>query len=198
MTAHETVLAFGGAAAWRAWLKAHHAQGEAVLLRIDKTGARGALSYAQALDLALAFGWIDSRKQALDETAWLQRFSRRKAQSPWSKINCVKAEALIAAGKMQAPGLAEVERAKADGRWQWAYDGARGASVPDDLAAALKRAPRARAFFEQLDGANRYAILYRVQTAKKQQTRAERIARLVNMCARHETIHPPAKKKAPR
>ena len=158
------------------------------MLRIAKGKAK-ALSYAQALDVALAWGWIDSRKQALDADAWLQRFTPRTAKSPWSKINCAKAEALIAACAMQA-GLAEVERAKGDGRWARAYDGARTSEVPADLAAALARNKRALTFFAKLDGANRYAILYRVQTAKKAETRAARIKRFVGMCARGERIHP--------
>jgi uncharacterized protein YdeI (YjbR/CyaY-like superfamily) len=166
------------------------------MLRITKGKAQRSITYAQALDVALAWGWIDSRKQALDADAWLQRFTPRTAKSSWSKINCAKAEALIAAGTMQPPGLAEVERAKQDGRWVRAYDGARTAGLPADLAVALARNARARAFFETLDGANRYAILYRVQAAKKPQTRAERITRFVAMCARHETIHPPRKAKS--
>jgi uncharacterized protein YdeI (YjbR/CyaY-like superfamily) len=186
----EPILAFTRAADWHAWLVSHHAASQGVLLRIAKAGGQTTLTYAQALDVALAWGWIDSRKRALDARAWLQRFTRRTAKSPWSKINCTKAEALIAAGAMEPPGLAEVERAKRDGRWERAYDGARNSTVPPDLAAALARNARARAFFAALDGANRYAILYRVQTAKKPQTRVERIARFVAMCARHETIHP--------
>ena len=186
----ELVFTFAHAADWNAWLTSHHGSSKGVLLRIAKGGAKKSITYAEALEVALAWGWIDSQKQALDATAWLQRFTPRRAKSPWSKINRAKAEALIAAGKMKAPGLAEVERAKSDGRWEDAYDGARTSSVPADLAAALGRAPRARAFFDKLDGANRYAILYRVQTAKKPETRAERIARFVAMCARHETIHP--------
>ena len=121
---------------------------------------------------------------------WLQRFTPRTAKSAWSKINRAKVETLIAAGTMAAPGLAEVERAKRDGRWDRAYDGARSSSVPADVVAAFARNARARAFFETLDAANRYAILYRVQTAKKPETRAERITRFVALCARHETIHP--------
>ena len=190
----EPILAFARAADWHAWLATHHEQPHAVLLRIAKSGVKS-ITYAQALDVALAWGWIDSRKQALDESAWLQRFSPRTAKSPWSKINCLKAEGLIAAGTMQPPGLAEVERAKRDGRWERAYDGARAAIVPPDLVAAFARNAGARAFFEKLDGANRYAILYRVQTAKKPETRAERIVRFVAMCARGETIHPKVKKK---
>jgi uncharacterized protein YdeI (YjbR/CyaY-like superfamily) len=185
----EPILIFKNAAAWHAWLAAHHDGASAVLLRIGKAGAKS-ITYAEAIEVALAWGWIDSRKQSLDGSAWLQRFSRRTAKSPWSKINCRKAEGLIAAGAMQPPGLSEVERAKRDGRWERAYDGARASRVPDDLAAALARTKRALAFFEKLDGANRYAILYRVQTAKKPETRAARIARFVAMCAQGEAIHP--------
>lgn len=194
----EPVLSFAGAAAWRTWLASHHATSSGVLLRIPKKGASRAITYAEALEGALAWGWIDSQKRALDATAWLQRFTPRAAKSPWSKINRAKAEAMIAAGTMEAPGLAEVERAKRDGRWERAYDGARSSAVPADLAAALDRKPRARAFFDALDGANRYAILYRVQGAAKPETRAERIARFVEMCARGETIHPrrPARRKS--
>jgi uncharacterized protein YdeI (YjbR/CyaY-like superfamily) len=191
----EPILAFARAADWRAWLASHHDEPRAVLLRIDKSGAKS-ITYAEALDIALAWGWIDSQKRALDESAWLQRFSPRSVKSPWSKINRQKAEGLIAAGIMQPPGLAEVARAKRDGRWERAYDGARAASVPPDLTAAFARNARARAFFEQLDGANRYAILYRVQAAGKPETRSERITRFVAMCARGETIHPAKKKSA--
>lgn len=190
----EPVLAFSRASEWHAWLRSHHASSRGVLLRIPKRGAGETLSYAEALDVALAWGWIDSQKRALDANAWLQRFTPRTAQSPWSKINRAKAEALISSRKMEAPGLAEVERAKRDGRWERAYDGARTSSVPADLASAFARNARARAFFETMDAANRYAILYRVQTAKKPETRAERIERFVTMCARHETIHPSRRK----
>jgi uncharacterized protein YdeI (YjbR/CyaY-like superfamily) len=189
-TAKEPILAVTGAADWHAWLASHHRGSAGVLLRIAKRGQEASISYAEALDVALAWGWIDSQKRAIDASAWLQRFTPRQARSPWSKINRSKAEALIASGRMQAPGLAEVERAKRDGRWERAYDGARTSGVPEDLAKALARNVRARAFFADLDGANRYAILYRVQTAKKPETRGERIARFVAMCSRHETLHP--------
>jgi len=149
-----------------------------------------AMTYAEALDVALAWGWIDSQKLPLDDNAWIQRFTPRTKQSPWSKINRAKAEALIANGGMETPGLAEVERAKRDGRWERAYDGAKTSTVPPDLAEALDRNARARAFFEALDGANRYAILYRVTTAKLPATRAKRIATFVAMCAAHQTLHP--------
>jgi uncharacterized protein YdeI (YjbR/CyaY-like superfamily) len=178
-------------------LAAHHASSRGLWLKIAKkeSGSRS-ITYAEAVDVALAWGWIDGQKARFDDVWWLQRFTRRTAKSPWSKINCAKAETLIAAGTMKAPGLAEVERAKRDGRWEQAYDGARASSVPADLVAALARNARARAFFETLDGRNRYAILYRVQTAKKPETRAERIRRFVALCARHETIHPRGQTKS--
>ena len=186
----EPILAVSCPADWYEWLAAHHGGSRGVLLRIAKKGAREAITYAEALDVALAWGWIDSQKRALDADAWLQRFTPRTKKSPWSKINRAKAEALISAGTMEPPGLAEIDRAKRDGRWEQAYDGRRTSAVPGDLAAALERDACARVFFEALDGANRYAILYRVQTAKKPETRADRIARFVAMCARHETLHP--------
>lgn len=189
------VLSFAAARAWLDWLATHHASSRGLWLKIAKKGTdSNSVTYAEALDAALAWGWIDGQKRTLNEVWWLQRFTRRTAKSPWSKINRAKAEALIATGTMEVPGLAEVERAKHDGRWERAYDGARSSSMPADLVAALARNARARAFFETLDGANRYAILYRVQTAKKPETRAERINRFVALCARHETIHPPRKK----
>lgn len=158
---------------------------------IAKKSARiGSVTYAEALEVALAWGWIDGKKQAHDDEAWVQRFTRRTAKSPWSKINRDKALALISADAMAPPGLAEVERAKRDGRWNAAYDSSRTSTVPPDLAAALRANPRAAAFFPTLDRANRYAILYRVQAAKKAETRAERIGRFVTMLAQQKTIHP--------
>src|SRR4051812_4941640 len=185
------VLSFATASAWSKWLATHHASSRGLWLKIakKKPGSKS-LTYSEAIDGALAWGWIDGQKAAFNESWWLQRFTPRTARSPWSKINRAKADRLIAAGTMAAPGLAEVERAKRDGRWERAYDGARSSNVPEDLAAAFARNARARVFFETLDGANRYAILYRVQTAKKPETRAERIRRFVALCARHETIHP--------
>jgi uncharacterized protein YdeI (YjbR/CyaY-like superfamily) len=190
-----TALSFATARAWSEWLVAHHASSRGLWLKIAKKSAKksagpASVTYPEALDGALAWGWIDGQKRTLNDAWWLQRFTPRTTKSPWSKINCTKAETLIAAGTMEAPGLAEVERAKRDGRWERAYDGARSSSVPADLAAALTRNARARAFFETLDAANRYAILYRVQTAKKPETRAERITRFVALCAEGETIHP--------
>lgn len=182
---------------WSEWLESNHSGSRGVWLRIAKKGSEKTISYAEALDVALAWGWIDSQKRPLDASAWAQRFSPRTNKSPWSKINRAKAEALIAAGTMEAPGLAQVERAQRDGRWERAYDGARTSSVPADLADALMRNARAKAFFETLDSANRYAILYRIQTANSPKTRADRIERFVAMCARHETLHPQRPPKAP-
>ncbi len=185
------VLTFATARAWSQWLAKHHASSQGLWLKIAKKGTDSAsVTYAEALHGALAWGWIDGQKATANDVWWLQRFTPRTAKSSWSKINRAKAEALIAAGTMELPGLAEVERAKRDGRWERVYDGARSSSVPADLVAAFARNRRARAFFDTLDGANRYAILYRVQTAKKPETRAQRITRFVALCARHETIHP--------
>jgi uncharacterized protein YdeI (YjbR/CyaY-like superfamily) len=189
----EPILRFSAAAEWDAWLAKNHDRSGAVLLRISK--AKGSeLPYARALDTSLARGWIDSQTRALDASAWLQRFSPRTAKSPWSKINRGRAEALIASGAMNPPGLVEVERARADGRWTRAYDSPRTAQVPSDLASALARNSRARAFFDALDGANRYAILWRVQTAKKPETRARRIEQFVALCASGKTLHPASRR----
>jgi len=189
------VLVPASAVAWQAWLAKNHAGSRGVLLLIPKKDPEHTLSYVAAVESALAWGWIDSQKRALDASAWLQRFTPRSAQSPWSKINRDKATQLIADGRMKAPGLREVERARADGRWARAYAGARTATVPPDLARALAEEPKARAFFEQLDSANRYAILYRVTTVKRPETRARRIQEFVALCAAGETIHPARKKK---
>lgn len=184
------------AAQWATWLTEHHASSTGVRLLLSKQG-KGArtLSYAEAVEGALMWGWIDGQKWAHDDRAWLQRFTRRRARSAWSKINREKAEALLRAGKMQPPGLREVERARQDGRWDAAYDSARTSQVPDDLAQALARSKAASAFFATLDGTNRYAILYRIQTAKKPETRAARIAKFVAMLANHETLHPARRKR---
>jgi uncharacterized protein YdeI (YjbR/CyaY-like superfamily) len=188
-----------GAADWHAWLAAHHASATGARVMLTKRGAPPPrLSYAEALEAALSWGWIDGQKWAHDAHTWLQRFTPRRSRSAWSKINRSKAEALIAAGRMQPAGLAEVERARDDGRWAAAYDSSRTAQVPDDLAAALAANRTAQAFFAEIDAANRYAILYRVQTAKKPETRAARIATLVAMLGRHETVHPRRSARAAR
>jgi uncharacterized protein YdeI (YjbR/CyaY-like superfamily) len=182
---------------WDKWLSKHHATSSGVWLVLHKkVSSEPSVTYLEAVETALAWGWIDAKKMAKDEISWVQRFTQRTAKSPWSKINRDKALALIASGAMRPPGLAEVERAQKDGRWEAAYDSAKTSTVPDDLAKALGANRRAAAFFDKLDRTNRYAILYRVQTAKKPETRAARIAQFVDMMARGETLHPPRKQKS--
>lgn len=192
------VMPFASPALWEKWLAAEHASSGGLWLKLAKKGcADPSVTYAEALDVALCYGWIDGQKRPLDEEYWLQGFSPRKSRSKWSKINCGKADALIAAGRMQAAGLREVEAAKADGRWDAAYSGQATADVPEDLQQALDANPAAAEFFTTLDRANRYAILYRVQEPKLPATRAKRIEKFVAMLQAHETIHPvsPAKAK---
>lgn len=183
-------MEFGSAEAFRSWLDKNHAQPNAIRLKIAKKGTGVAsVTYSEALDEALCYGWIDGQKEAFDETWFVQRFTPRRARSRWSKINRERVERLIAEGRMQPTGLAQVEAAKADGRWAAAYDGSRTATVPEDLQAALDADPRAKAFFETLNSANRYAIVYRVQDAKRPETRAKRIAQFVEMCREGRTLH---------
>ncbi|HEX2604633.1 MAG TPA: YdeI/OmpD-associated family protein [Oxalicibacterium sp.] len=175
---------------WESWLQSHHETSQGVWLRIAKKGAdQASVSYAEALETALCFGWIDGQKKALDEHYWLQRFTPRRPRSIWSKVNCLKAQALVEQGRMQPAGLKEIALAKEDGRWANAYDSARTMTMPEDLAIALDAEPAAAAFFATLDSANRYAVLWRVQTAKKAETRAKRIRQYVEMLARKEKIH---------
>ena len=185
-------VSFADRDASSAWLADHHDRSAGVWLRLAKgaAAARGALTYAEAVEVALIHGWIDGQKKSGDARSWLQKFTPRGAKSLWSKINCGKAEALIAAGRMHAAGLAAVARAKEDGRWAAAYEPSSRAVVPDDLAAALKANAKARDAFATLNAANRYAILFRVHTAKKAETRARRIEQLVAMLARGERLHP--------
>ncbi|MBS2965570.1 YdeI/OmpD-associated family protein [Actinocrinis puniceicyclus] len=186
------ILSFASAPLWAAWLAEHHAHTpDGLWLKIARRESGiPSVTYAEALDEALCFGWIDGQKNKLDERWWLQRFTPRRARSRWSKVNTEKALALIAAGRMQPAGLREVEAAKADGRWERAYDGQSAAQVPPDLQAALEANPRAAQFFATLTGANRYAVLYRIHDAKRPQTRADRIAKFIAMLERGETIHP--------
>ncbi|MGW4516340.1 YdeI/OmpD-associated family protein [Streptomyces sp. NPDC004393] len=185
------IVAFASAEAFEEWLDERHASSAGVWLKIrKKTPGVAALDYAQALDVALCFGWIDGQKKKFDDENWLQRFTPRTRASRWSKINRDKAAALIEQGRMRPAGLAEVERAKADGRWDAAYDGASTASVPEDLARALASEPAAAEFFATLDSRNRYAVLYRVQDAKKPETRVRRIEKYVAMLAEGKKIYP--------
>lgn len=181
---------FNSAKAFEAWLKKNHSTSDGLWLKIAKRSAgKPSVTYPEAVEIALCWGWIDGQKKGLDEQHFLQRFTPRRARSIWSKINVDKVAALIEAGRMQTPGLAQVEAAKADGRWAKAYDGARTSKVPEDLVAALNSEPRARAFFATLNAANRYAVLWRIQTAVKPETRARRITQFVEMLARGETVH---------
>lgn len=181
---------FATARGWAAWLAKHHATSDGVWLLIAKAGApQGTVSYAQAVEVALCHGWIDGQSRGGDPY-WRQRFTPRRARSLWSRINRERALALIEAGRMAPAGLAEVQRAQADGRWEAAYDPPRRAAVPPDFAAALAAEPGAEAFFATLDGTNRYALLWRLQTAKRADTRARRIAQYVALLARGETLHP--------
>ena len=185
------VLAFASQAAWREWLEAQHASSKGLWLKIAKKGSGAdTVSYAEALDVALCYGWIDGQKDAFDARWWLQRFTPRGRRSKWSKINCAKATALIEAGRMRPAGLREVERAKADGRWEAAYDSPSNLTVPQDLADALEANPEAKAFFATLNRTNRYAILYRLHDAKRPGTRAQRIKKFVAMLGRGEALYP--------
>jgi uncharacterized protein YdeI (YjbR/CyaY-like superfamily) len=180
---------FSSSADWEAWLEANH-RGRGVWIKVAKKASGiESVTTAEALDVALCFGWIDSRREALDEQYFLQRYTPRQPRGRWSRINREKVERLTAEGRMRASGLAEVDRAKADGRWDAAYDGQRTATVPDDLERELAARPTAKAFFETLDSQNRYAILYRLDDAKKPETRARRLAKFVAMLEAGETIH---------
>jgi uncharacterized protein YdeI (YjbR/CyaY-like superfamily) len=185
------VISFESGEAFESWLATEHASSAGIWLKIAKKGsATQTISYADALAVALCYGWIDGQKGKLDDDFWLQRFTPRKPGSRWSRINTDRATELIESGRMRPAGQAEVDRAKADGRWAAAYASSSTITVPDDLAAELSRNDQARAFFETLSGANRYAILYRVTTARRPETRAQRIATYVAMLARHETLYP--------
>lgn len=182
---------FADAVAWERWLE-RHPQSSGVWLKIAKKDAGiPSVTYAEALDVALCHGWIDGQKKGFDAQFFLQRFTPRRARSTWSKINVAKIDVLTAAGRMRPAGLREVEAAKADGRWDAAYDGARSMDVPPELAKALALAKnrKAKVFFDALDKTNRYAVCWRVQTAVKPETKLARVEKLVAMLARGEKIH---------
>lgn len=184
------IMLFETQDAWEAWLDSNHEHSDGVRLQIaKKASGQRSVSYAEALESALCFGWIDSKKQAHDDHYWLQRFTPRRTKSVWSAINREKAETLIQQGRMRDAGLREVERAKDDGRWDAAYPSQSQATVPPDLQAALDADEKARAFFETLNSTNRYAIIYRVTSAKKSDTRQRRIAQFVQMLADGKKIY---------
>ncbi len=185
------VLGFANQAAWESWLDEHHGLSAGIWLKIAKKGSGvDTVSYADALEVAICFGWIDGQKGSLDESYWLQRFTPRKPGSKWSKINTDKAAELIKAGRLRPAGQRQVELAQADGRWAAAYEGQRTITVPEDLQRELARNDAAREFFATLSGVNRYALLYRIGNVKRPETRAKKIAQYVAMLAEHKTIHP--------
>jgi uncharacterized protein YdeI (YjbR/CyaY-like superfamily) len=177
---------------WHTWLRAHHAESDGVWLVLAKKGTTQptTLSYDEALEEAICFGWIDGQLGRRDAATFRRRFTPRKTRSPWSKRNVAIVEKLIAAGRLQPPGDDEVQKAKRDGRWEAAYAGQAAIEVPEDLAKALRDNADARVAFEQLTSSNRYSILYRIASAKRADTRRRRIEQFVDMLARGETIHP--------
>ena len=185
------VISFASRDAWGAWLQEQHATSKGLWLKFAKkdTGIE-TVTYPEAVEAALCYGWIDGQKASFDHHYWLQRFTPRRPRSKWSKINRQKATELIERGEMKPAGLREVERAKADGRWDAAYDAQSTATVPEDLRRELDKDDRAREFFATLDSANRYAILYQIQDAKKPETRARRIQKYVAMLNEQKKIYP--------
>ena len=176
--------------AWKTWLAKHHADAPGIWLQLAKKDSGiPSVSYAEAVEIALCFGWIDGQAQRLDDAYFLQRFTPRKRNSIWSQVNRAKALDLIDRGLMQPAGLVAIEQAKANGRWDSAYAGPRSVNVPEDLKAALQERPKAAAFFATLKGQNRYAILFRLQTTKKPETRAAKLRKFVEMLERGETIY---------
>ncbi len=175
---------------WAAWLERNHGESAGVWLQIAKKGSKlQSVTYKEALKLALCYGWIDGQTRPESDEAWLQRFLPRSAGSVWSKINREKALALIASGAMKPAGLDAIENAKRAGRWETTYDSPSRAVVPGDFQAALDANSKAKAFFETLDKGNRYAVLWRIQTVKKTETRARKIAQFIGMLERKEKIH---------
>jgi uncharacterized protein YdeI (YjbR/CyaY-like superfamily) len=184
------VRAFASQDEWEAWLDAEHANSDGVWVKFAKKGSGvQTVVYAEALDVALCYGWIDSQVMTLDERFYLQKFTPRRSRSKWSQINREKIEQLTKAGRMKPAGLEQVELAKADGRWDASYPSASTIEVPDDLQKALDANPKAAAFFATLSGSNRYAFLYRLHDAKRPETRARRLEKFVGMLERGEKIY---------
>ena len=196
MPAEIESLLFPSQAHFAAWLAEHHQSSDGVWLRhAKKASPEPSVSYQEALEVALCFGWIDGQKRSFDTHHFLQRWTPRRARSLWSKVNRDKVLRYIAEGKMQPAGHAEIERARADGRWDAAYDSSSTAVAPADLLAAFERHPGAAEFFASLNAQNRYAVLFRVQTAKRPETRARKVEEFAAMLARGESVHPPMAKK---
>ena len=190
-SADSVVKLFKDQKSWDAWLDKHAESSPGLWLRVAKKSAKlKSVTHAEALEVALCHGWIDGQRKALDGESFLQKFTPRRSKSIWSKINRTKALELIEAGRMRPTGHAAIERARQSGLWEAAYDSHRTAVVPEDLAAALEKSPRAKAFFQTLNSQNRYAILFRVQTAKRIETRKRRIENFVAMLESHRKLYP--------
>jgi uncharacterized protein YdeI (YjbR/CyaY-like superfamily) len=188
---HLPIISFATQQDWESWLKEHHTATRGMWLKIAKkdTGIPS-LSYAEAVESALCYGWIDGQKAAGDEQYWLQKFTPRGPKSMWSKVNCDKATALLASDRMQPAGIRQVELAKADGRWETAYDSQSKISIPDDFQRELDNNQKAQEFFTTLNSVNRYAILFRIQTAKKPETRSARIKKFIEMLSNNQKLYP--------
>lgn len=190
-----SIRLFATQADWAAWLEKNHHNPDGLWLRIaKKDSGLKSVTYLEAIETALCYGWIDGLKRPESERAWLQRFVPRRPKSLWSKINRTKAEALIACGRMKDPGLEAIKQAQTDGRWETAYDSAKTSKVPPDFQTALDACPKARAFFGGLDGTNRYAVLFRIQTATKPETRARKIEQMVELLKNNKRIHEPRRR----
>jgi uncharacterized protein YdeI (YjbR/CyaY-like superfamily) len=189
--ASDPIRLFHSPGHWTAWLEKNHRKSQGLWLRLaKKDSALQSVTYAEALETALCYGWIDGQKRGESDEAWLQRFLPRTKKSIWSKINREKARALIASGEMHPAGHEAIEKAKKNGRWESAYDSPSGATIPADLQSALDANPEAAAFFKTLNKANSYAILWRIQTVKKAETRARKIEQFIAMLERKEKLHP--------
>lgn len=185
------ILSFDNQQSWEAWLKLHHTEQKGIWLMLAKKGSNiSSVGYDEAVESALCYGWIDSQNASYDNRYWLQKFSPRRSKSKWSQMNCEKAEALIDAGKMQPAGYRQVELAKEDGRWAAAYASQSRITIPDDFQNQLESNQKAKEFFSRLNSINRYAILHRIQNAKKPETRAQRIKKFIEMLANNEKIYP--------
>lgn len=186
-----SILLFETQTDWEAWLEENHATQPGVWMRLAKKGSGlKSVNYIEAVEAALCFGWIDGQAKGFDESSHIQRFTPRRPRSKWSKINRERAEALIATGRMRPAGMQAIEQAKQNGQWEAAYDPPSTAAPPSDFQAELDKDPEARAFFESLDSRNRFAILYRIQTAVKAETRARRIQKFILMLKNREKLYP--------
>jgi uncharacterized protein YdeI (YjbR/CyaY-like superfamily) len=189
-TSELPILLFESQSAFEAWLEVNHATSDGLWIKMaKKESGHASINHPQALDVALCFGWIDGQRLKFDAEYFLQKFTPRRARSPWSKVNQDKVAALIANGKMREAGLKEIERAKADGRWAAAYESQSKMAVPEDFQVELDKNPAAQAFFDQLNSVNRYAILYRITTAKKAETRQSRIEKFIAMLNEGKKIY---------